>query len=54
MLFKYLNLKPTFFEIKESVDMWRWLENNEDVKMVKTKFTSYLETKAIMVLPCNP
>jgi len=41
MLFNYLNLKPTFFEINESVDMWRLLENNETVKMIKTKFTSY-------------
>ena len=50
MLFKYLNLKPTFFEIKESVDMWRWLENNEDVKMVKTKFTSYaVDTKKDLI-----
>lgn len=45
-LLTYIKLKPTYFEIKESVDMWRLLENNLNVKMISTKFTSYaVDTK---------
>lgn len=45
-LLNYIKLKPTFFEIKESVDMWRLLENNLNVRMISTKFTSYaVDTK---------
>ena len=45
-LIEYIKLKPTYFEIKESVDMWRLLENNLHVKMIHTKFKSYaVDTK---------
>ena len=45
-LIKYIKLKPTYFEIRESVDMWRLLENNLKVKMIRTKFKSYaVDTK---------
>ena len=41
MLIKYLKLKPTTFEIHELVDMWRFLENRINVKMVKMKGFSF-------------
>lgn len=50
MLFKYIKLKPTFFEIAESIDMWRILENSLQVKMVPTKFKSYaVDTKKDLI-----
>ncbi len=50
MLFKYIKLMPTFFEIKESVDMWRLLENSLEVKMVPTSFKSYaVDTKRDLI-----
>ena len=41
VLIKYLKLKPTTLEIHESVDMWRFLENRINVKMVKMKGFSF-------------
>lgn len=40
-LCRFVKLKPTMMEIKESIDMWRLLENQIYVKMVPTKEKSY-------------
>ena len=40
-LLKFIKLKPTFLEILESIDMWRFLENNIDVKMITTNALSF-------------
>ncbi len=45
-LIEYLNLKPTGMEIKESIDMWRLIENGQKVKMVKiNNLTFAVDTK---------
>ena len=36
-LLKYIKMKPTILEIKESIDMLRILEHGYDVKLVETK-----------------
>ena len=38
---KFIGLKPTNLEVVESVDMWRFLENNINVFMQDTKQKSY-------------
>lgn len=40
-LLKFIKLKPTFLEILESIDMWRFLENNINVKMITTNALSF-------------
>ena len=40
-LLKFIKLKPTFLEILESIDMWRFLENNIEVKMANTNSLSF-------------
>ena len=40
-LLKFIKLKPTFLEILESIDMWRFLENKIDVKMIATNALSF-------------
>lgn len=40
-LLQYIDLEPTRYEIRESVDMMRVLEHGFSIKMVKTLSTSY-------------
>jgi len=40
-LLKFIKLKATFLEILESIDMWRFLENDVNVKMIKTNSLSF-------------
>lgn len=40
-LLKFIKFKATFLEILESIDMWRFLENNINVKMIKTNSLSF-------------
>lgn len=40
-LLEFIKLKPTYLEILESIDMWRFLENNIDVKMIATNALSF-------------
>jgi len=45
-LIKYLNMKPTTYEINESVDMMRIIENGFDVNLVETKKETFpVDTK---------
>ena len=40
-LIKFIKLQPTFLEKLESIDMWRFLENNVNVKMIQTNSVSF-------------
>ena len=40
-LLRYIKMKPTVLEIKESIDMLRILEHGYDVKLVETKYFSH-------------
>ena len=40
-LIKYIKMKPTSLEIKESIDMLRIIENGEKVKMVEISEITY-------------